>query len=169
MRTREHARTPMCMSLSVREPLPPPCLSCAQFCVVYQKVSAPSENTAGGDSAWVTERRKIARHYLFGWFPLDVLSILPSSFDILPLLLKDDESSTAAEKLTGFRAIKALKLIKLVRLMRASRLLVRWKARVGLSHSTLTIISIIALLSFAAHLYAPDHARVSPHHASTCI
>ena len=45
-----------------------------QFFVVYQS----THGSASGDSAWVTERKRIARHYLLGWFPLDLVSVLPS-------------------------------------------------------------------------------------------
>ena len=122
-----------------------------QFCVVYQSV----QETVNGDSAWVTERRKIFRHYALGWFPLDILSILPSAFDYVPFFLSAGEGDGAqTEKLSGFRAIRALRLIKLVRLLRASRLLSRWKARVGLSYSSSTILSIISIMCLAAHWYA---------------
>ena len=133
-----------------------------QFCVVVQVVGSngPDDSTSSRDAAWVTERRKIARHYMLGWFPLDVLSILPSAFDFLPLFLaaSDSESSgtdaTATEKLSGFRAIRALRLVKLVRLIRASRLLKRWEARIGLSYSSTTLLKIISTMTLAAHWMA---------------
>ena len=96
-----------------------------QFFVVYQSVN----ETVGGDSKWVTERQKIVRHYLFGWFPLDLLSIIPSTFDFVPFVISRAESEgdvELAEKLSGLRAIRALRLVKLVRLIRASRLFNRW-------------------------------------------
>ena len=100
--------------------------------------------------------RTVVRHYFFGWFPLDLFSILPSIFDIIPLVQASnaaDESVDAvtAEKLSGFRAVRALRLVKLVRLIRASRLLARWQARVGLSHSSLTLLRIIVTLVLATH------------------
>ena len=127
---------------------------CLQFCVVYQKAQ---ERAEGDDAAFVTERRKIVRHYLFGWFPLDLFSILPSIFDIVPLVEAGNDNLDAAataEKLTGFRAVRALRLIKLIRLLRASRLLARWQARIGLSHSTLTVLRIIVFMLIACHWYA---------------
>ena len=137
-----------------------------QFCVVYQNVNGGNgQDSVARDAAWVTERRKIARHYMLGWFPLDVLSILPSAFDFLPLLLAADSDSVgtglaqdatagATEKLSGFRAIRALRLVKLVRLVRASRLLTRWKARIGLSYSSTMTLKIISTMTLAAHWYA---------------
>ena len=117
-----------------------------QFCVVYQ-VSTDQDR----DEAFVTERRKIVRHYLFGWFPLDLFSILPSIFDIIPLVDNDADAAASAEKLSGFRAIRALRLIKLVRLIRASRLLTRWQARIGLSHASITVLRIIVFMTLACH------------------
>ena len=97
----------------------------------------------------------VVRHYFFGWFPLDLFSILPSIFDIIPLVqasnAADEASGMSAEKLSGFRAVRALRLVKLVRLIRASRLLARWQARVGLSHSVLTLLRIIVTLVLATH------------------
>jgi len=128
-----------------------------QFCVVYQKVQT-SSGSHQDDASWVTARRTIVRNYLFGWFPLDFFSILPSVFDIIPLVDAAsgsiDTDAELAEKLSGFRAIRALRLIKLVRLIRASRLLTRWQARIGLSHQTITLLKIVTLMSLSAHWYA---------------
>ena len=134
-----------------------------QFCVVYQQASERGSD----DVKFVTERRKIVRHYVFGWFPLDVASILPSAFDIIPLLQSssttvdaspsgssDLEAELLAEKLSGFRAIRALRLVKLVRLIRASRLISRWQARIGFSHSAITSGRIVLMMSLSAHWYA---------------
>lgn len=56
--------------------------------------------------------------------------------------------------LQGFRAVRALRLVKLVRLIRASRLVARWQARIGLSHSVVTLLRIIVLMFLACHWYA---------------
>ena len=71
-----------------------------QFCVVFQKASERGND----DASWVTERRKIVRHYFFGWFPLDLFSILPSVFDIIPVV--SDASDDSIDKLSGFRAVR---------------------------------------------------------------
>jgi len=129
-----------------------------QFCVVYQKVtqSPGASSAASEDSAWITERRKIARHYLFGWFPLDLLSLLPSTFDIIPVVMSSaaDSPGELSEKFYGLRTIRALRLIKLVRLIRASRLIQRWQAKIGLSYEQLTLAKVLISLLLAAHWYS---------------
>ena len=155
-----------------------------QFFVVYET----THSGGSGDSAWVTERKRIARHYLFGWFPLDVISILPSAFDYIPVLVAAEGGdavdggslgavdASTAEKLSGFRAIRALRLVKLVRLVRASRLVSRWKARIGVSYSTLTLFKIVGVMTLAAHWYAlrtdgtlpPDREMVNHWRVATC-
>jgi len=123
-----------------------------QFCVVYQKYT---DSNSDHDAAWVTERRTIIRHYFFGWFWFDLLSIAPSIFDIVPVVLAAQGQDVGEiEKLSGFRAIRALRLIKLVRLIRASRLLIRWQSRVGLSHGTITMCKIVGTILVSAHWYA---------------
>ena len=97
---------------------------------------------------------------VFGWFPLDLFSILPSIFDIVPLIEAsspdnaEGSSAELAEKLSGFRAVRALRLVKLIRLIRASRMLARWQARIGLSHSAITSAKIIVMMSLSAHWYS---------------
>lgn len=66
-----------------------------RFCVVYQKVGL-ADDYRGDDRVWITERRKIARRYLLGWFPLDLLSIIPSVFDIVPFVIVAQSGATDA-------------------------------------------------------------------------
>ena len=78
----------------------------------------------GNKLVWITSRRAIARHYMLGWFTFDVISIVPSAFDVLPII-----ASAAAEqdgkgahlelaRLKTLRVIRVLRLIKLIRLVR---------------------------------------------------
>lgn len=126
-----------------------------QFCVVYQKTAEK-----GDDVRFISERQKIIRHYFLGWFPLDLFSILPSIFDIVPLVEAsyNEEGNAmnaeASEKLSGFRMIRALRLVKLVRLIRASRLLARWQARIGLSFGATTLLRIVVMMALVCHWYA---------------
>ena len=80
----------------------------------------------------------IARRYIRGWLTLDVFSIFPSAFDIIPVVEAAmaagaaDAAAAAAEgevatgsPVKALRVVRALRLIKLVRLLRASRVLGR--------------------------------------------
>ena len=92
---------------------------------------------------WVDEPSTIARHYLRSWFALDLFSMLPSTFDILPYAFGDSATSAVGaaggaldnkeeEILTRFkflRVVRCLRLIKLMRLLRASRMMTRWETR----------------------------------------
>ena len=61
--------------------------------------------------------------YIIGWFTIDVLSIVPSAFDIIPVANGEDRSevSSGDSLLRVMRIVRAFRLVKLVRLVRASR------------------------------------------------
>ena len=52
---------------------------------------------------WVFEQRKIVKHYLRGWFTIDIGSIMP--FDTVGVLVESD-------------AINQLKIVRIIRLFR---------------------------------------------------
>ena len=39
---------------------------------------------AVGRIKWIDDNRMIATHYLKGWFTFDLITLLPSIFDIIP-------------------------------------------------------------------------------------
>ena len=51
-----------------------------QFRLMY------SEANSTEGMRWVTDPFQIARHYLLGWFTIDIMSIGVAAFDIIPLL-----------------------------------------------------------------------------------
>ena len=52
-----------------------------QFCLMYQISSSALEGVR-----WEEEAGNIARHYLRGWFGMDLFSVAPSIFDIMPVV-----------------------------------------------------------------------------------
>ena len=68
-----------------------------------------------GVTRWETNLRVIGKNYVTSWFFIDVFSIAPFIFDILPLLNPDGGSARGAKAL---RVIRALRLVKLLRLLR---------------------------------------------------
>ena len=56
-----------------------------QFFIMYR-----TGEDEGSGTNWEFRLRFIACHYFKGWFALDMLSIIPSAFDILPLASPDD-------------------------------------------------------------------------------
>ena len=76
----------------------------------------------GNKLVWITSRRAIARHYMLGWFTFDVISIVPSAFDLLPIIAsaaaEQDGKGAQLARLKTLRVIRVLRLIKLIRLVR---------------------------------------------------
>ena len=94
----------------------------------------------GGTQQWETSLKEIAKRYALGWFGIDVISVAPFIFDILPLLNPDGGSTARGAK--ALRTIRALRLIKLLRLLRASRVFGHLKERISLPFTTLTLIKL---------------------------
>ena len=99
---------------------------------------------------WVSDADRIVRHYLFGWFPLDFLSILVSIFDIVPLLGGSDN----VRDLRVLRVMRVLRLIKLARLLRASRLFRRWETKIAINYSRLNLIKALIYVVMLSHWFA---------------
>ena len=91
-----------------------------QFFLIYQI------STAEG-TRWESNPKAIAKHYLFSWFLLDLISILP--FDVLSIV-----AGEALAKLKIVRLFRLMRLIKLIRLIRASRMFKRWETRMAIDY-----------------------------------
>ena len=76
---------------------------------------------------WVTDRKSIAIHYLSGWFLIDVFSIAPSLFDIIPILNAYNAAARAADGedagkgTSGLKALKIVRVLRFVKLVRLAR------------------------------------------------
>jgi len=117
-------------------------------------IMVPIEAKVGqaiGKQEWEMSPRRLAERYCKGWFGLDVISILPSTFDILPLVSDDGPDAGGAKAL---RTLRALRLVKLLRLMRASRVFQRFRERISLSSVTTTLITLLAQTLLLTHAYS---------------
>jgi len=115
-----------------------------QFMIMY-----PTSDLSSPTERWVTDRRKIAWHYLSSaWLPVDIISIGVSGFDIFA------PTDGPLAKFKGFRAIRVLRLVKLVRLINASRIFKRWELRLSINYALLSIWQILFGLIFLCHLFA---------------
>jgi hypothetical protein len=85
----------------------------------------PSAKLGQTDVEWDMSIPSLARKYFRGWFAIDVLSIMPSAFDLLPC-----GGGEAVGGIKSLRTVRALRLIKLVRLVRTSRVAARLGERV---------------------------------------
>ena len=100
---------------------------------------------------WVDSRREIMRHYLVGWFPVDVISTFISVVDIYGLYAG---SGADLNSLRILRALRALRLIKLVRIARASRIFKRWETRFAINYTTLELCKCLTAMLMAAHWFS---------------
>jgi hypothetical protein len=77
-----------------------------QFTLMFP---SPDSGSPQGER-WVSSPSRIAKKYVFGfWFPIDILSIGVSGFDMF------SPPGGALSKFKGLRAIRVLRLVKLVR------------------------------------------------------
>jgi hypothetical protein len=102
-------------------------------------------NETGG---WVINHKRIAKHYLTGWFSIDFVSILP--FDTLGAVMQNE----AIQQLKILRAIRLLRLAKLLRIFKGSRIIKRLQSRIGISYGMQTMIKFIVMILTAAHWLA---------------
>ncbi|CAK4116912.1 unnamed protein product [Aphanomyces euteiches] len=92
----------------------------------------------------VEEIHLIAKHYVQGWFLLDLASILP--FDIIGLFVDDTFRNLAI-----FRILRVLRVVKLVRVFRASRIFTRWQAEVSIPVAFFKLASHLATILLLSH------------------
>ena len=84
----------------------------------------------------VMDTATIRKTYLRGWFPLDIMSIAASLFDVLPIALASSGDSKQVRSLTVLRVVRILRLIKLLRLLKASKLLKSWAVKIPTPRAT---------------------------------
>ena len=88
----------------------------------------------------ITDNRRIARHYLRGWFVVDFVTSLP--FDDMARAVVDLDESTTGTDVREFRVFKMFRLFKLMRILRASRILNRWQDRVSISWGLFSLLKV---------------------------
>lgn len=92
--------------------------------------------------------RKIIRHYLSTWFPVDLLSVLP--LDAMGLIFNDE----GLKKAKAVKVIRLLRLLKLTKALRASRLLRRAEVNLSITYQRLNLIKFFVMLAVASHWQA---------------
>ena len=96
-------------------------------------------------NVWEVSLKKIAKRYLEGWFILDIFSIFPSIFDIIPVLeCGNTTDPSKKDPATALRVVRALRLLKLLRLMKTPFALVRRLiVRIATPRATVTVLSLL--------------------------
>lgn len=100
---------------------------------------------------WEMDVGVLARQYLRGWFLIDLVSIIPSAFDIIPVVTG---GSTQGGTIKVLRTVRSLRLIKLLRIIRSSRIIDRYRDSVPWSNETTTILQLACTLFVSFHFYA---------------
>lgn len=110
-----------------------------QFFLVYEDMSI-----ADASQRWVQDKRKIARHYLSGWFSIDFVSCLVSGFDFVEIAGAEVDRSVLS-------MLRALRLIKLLRLVKLSRLFRRWEKRLSFNYGNMALIKCVIYVLLTCH------------------
>lgn len=100
------------------------------------------------DNRMVTDHGVIVRKYLLGWFPVDLVSIIP--YDLIAVMMRDDSLSN----LKVLRAIRLLRLAKLLRIIRLGRLFRRFEATHEVNYAVLALNKFGFGILFLAHWMA---------------
>ena len=95
------------------------------------------------NGVWVADRRMIAKTYLKGWFPLDLISVVP--FDAI------GKAVPVVSNLQALRMLRLLKLLKLLRLIRAQRVFQRWEDSISISNATIGIAKWTSVILVVMH------------------
>lgn len=103
---------------------------------------------SGGNKQPVYQRSKIAARYIFGWFLVDVISIVP--FDIIGFVV----GSEAVSRLKILRILRLLRLFKLVKLLRSAEMITKLQSRLGFKYSMMSLCKYMMIILFVSHWIA---------------
>ena len=108
------------------------------------------------DGRTVRSHSRIAYYYLTGWFPLDLISVLPidvaETTGLFASLAGPDAADQGVTKI--MRMVRLLKLLKLLRVLRASRVLNRFQTRVAMTYTTSEMVKYVILIIVTLHWFA---------------
>ena len=121
--------------------------------VIMQQIDI-AEGVTNLNSYWETRVHKLGIRYLRMWFWIDLFSVIPSIFDIMPLFESSANPDSSAGRLKALRTVRALRLAKLVRLFRSSRLIERWETRIAVPYNKITMFSLFVGLLYSAHIFS---------------
>jgi len=120
---------------------------------------------------YVASHRKIVLRYVLSvWFPLDILSILPSAMDFVNFEVSssgEDSTEAGATAINPFlilRILRATRLIKLIRLVKYQRIYRRMVSRISISHSLAVKIKVTVAVLVVSHWFACVFAMVATLH-----
>eukprot|EP00435_Cladocopium_sp_Y103_P035114 s2535_g9.t1 len=109
-----------------------------QFFTMYAK-------TTPRGIEWETDLKKICRHYLLTWFPLDFVTIIP--FDVLSLTWNADN----LKELKIVKIIRAVRLLKLMRILKSSRWLHKLEIALSIPYQHIALVRFLFGLVLVCH------------------
>ena len=92
--------------------------------------------------ALIKNHRMIVKRYLYTWFTLDLLSIIP--YELLPL----------PKAFRAVRLIRLMRLLKLARVAKASRVLARYETKLSITYAQRDILKMAVLTVIVSHWMA---------------
>lgn len=98
-----------------------------------------------GSGLWVTDRSKIAKRYLTGFFLIDLVSIIP--FGAFGLVMDSD----AAGHLVILKQVRLLRLLKLARIAKSGKIFQRIQERIDISNNLMTLYKFVLGTLMIAH------------------
>ena len=120
-----------------------------QFFIAFRATNPVEDGHLQG--RWVEQHSLIARNYLKTWMIFDLATLVPSVFDIIPLVNSDAGNFRDASIARVFRV---LRFVKILRVMRAARVMQRLASRITLQHSSKVLVWCIVRLLIAVHWFA---------------
>mmetsp|Transcript_17857 Transcript_17857/g.32387 ORF Transcript_17857/g.32387 Transcript_17857/m.32387 type:complete len:804 (-) Transcript_17857:5-2416(-) len=113
----------------------------------FLKVRVPTGNNG---ERWIRDPWGRAMMYLRGWFPLDLISVLPIDH-VLRVVMSVHASNAAGRQARAIRILRLFRLLKLARVLRAIRVLRRWKTKIVIPFSTQALLKFLVAILTLSH------------------
>lgn len=100
----------------------------------------------------ISDPRLIAKRYIFGWFPIDVMSVAVASVDFISIA--SEHGNGDLDNLRTLRILRALRLIKLSKLLTGQRILKRWETKVAINYAAISLFKCLIGMLLVSHWFA---------------
>ena len=115
--------------------------------------------TDDSGTRYVSSPHRIARHYLKGWFTVDVLSIAVSAVDYVTIAAgstgeMEGSSEEVLDNIRTLRVLRALRLIKLSKLLTGARIIKRWETKVAINYAAISLLKCLLGMLLLSHWFA---------------
>lgn len=101
------------------------------------------------DHQLIMDPKMIARRYLTGWFPIDVVACAPIGY--VSQIIGGESQGTGMK---AFKTLRLFRLAKLLRLARIRRIIKRWEESIGSMMALIKLVVLLLTVLFLTHLIA---------------